>query len=188
MIPRMARWLARRLALGRLLLAAVAFFAGLTAATGPVFAQSAAPALLAISGQVVKPMAFTKDQLRALKTRKFSESRSVAQGAGDKDVVLSIDYHGVLLRDLLDLAGLKPDRREQRRAVILLTAQDGYQASFSWGELYNAQLGDSVVVVLHHGNSDLLDTDGLPALRSLQDLRGGPRHVRWLTKVEVLLP
>ncbi len=77
---------------------------------------------------------------------------------------------------------------EVRKAVILLTAQDGYQASFSWGELYNAQLGDGVVVVLRHGNSDLLDTDGLPSLRSLQDLRGGPRHVRWLNTVEVVLP
>lgn len=75
-----------------------------------------------------------------------------------------------------------------RKAVVLLTAKDGYQASYSWGELYNSALGDGVVVVLRQGNDELLDTDGLPTLRSLQDLRPGPRHVRWLQRIEVLLP
>jgi hypothetical protein len=97
-------------------------------------------------------------------------------------------YQGVLLRQLLDQAGLKPDRRAIRKAVILLTAQDGYQASFSWGELFNSQLGDGVVVILRQNTDELLETDGFVSLRSLQDTRSGPRHVRWLTKIEVLLP
>jgi len=36
--------------------------------------------------------------------------------------------------------------------------------------------------------ASLLDSEGLPSLRSLQDLRPGPRHVRWPTRIEVLLP
>lgn len=152
---------------------------------GSVCAQSA-PILLEISGQVNTPLRLTKEQLVALKRVEFTESRSVEQDG--KSTVKSVRYQGVLLRQLLDQAGLKPDRRAIRKAVILLTAQDGYQASFSWGELFNSQLGDGVVVVLRHNADELLETEGFASLRSLQDARPGPRHVRWLNKIEVLLP
>lgn len=102
---------------------------------------------------------------------------------------MEIRYQGVPLKELLDHAGLKPDRREIRKTVVLLAAKDGYQASFFWSELYNSSLGDGVIVVLRQDNVDLLEVEGfLPALRSFQDLRSGPRHVRWLTQIEVLLP
>lgn len=155
---------------------------------GASFAQSA-PAtqvLLEIAGQVNTPLRLTKEQLVALKRVDFSESRSIEQDG--KTTVQSMRYQGVLLKQLLDQAGLKPDRRTIRKAVILLTAQDGYQASFSWGELFNSQLGDGVVVILRHNADELLETDGFATLRSLQDTRPGPRHVRWLNKIEVLLP
>ncbi len=152
----------------------------------PAHSQPAAPVLLEVSGQVNQPLQLSKAQLLALPRKEFSENRTVTQDG--KDVTLTVRYQGVLLRTLLDEAGLKPDRRAVRKAMVLLTAKDGYQASYSWGELYNSSLGDGVVLVLRHGNDELLETDGLPALRSLQDLRPGPRHVRWLNKIEVLLP
>ena len=89
--------------------------------------------------------------------------------------------------DLLDRAGLKPGRNDIRGAIVLLTARDGHQTSFSWSELYNSALGNGVIVVLRQSNDELLDTDGLPGLRSLQDNRPGPRHVRWLTRIAVQL-
>lgn len=151
----------------------------------PLRAQPAA-ALLEIGGAVHQPLAFTRAQLLAWPRKDYAENRTVVQDG--REVTLTIRYQGVPLRDVLDQAGLKPDRREVRKAIVLLTAKDGYQASFSWGELYNSGLGDGVVVVLHQGNDELLDTDGLPALRSLQDTRSGPRHVRWLNRVDVLVP
>ena len=121
----------------------------------------------------------------------WSERRRVVEGVAvspSQAPESQLEYRGIRLRDLIERAGIKADRREQRRAVILATAQDGYQASFSWGELFNSSLGDSVVLVLREGALDLIERDGLPALRSLQDLRSGPRHVRWLARIEVLLP
>ena len=122
---------------------------------------AAQPALLEVTGQVVQD---------------------------GKEAQLAIRYQGVRLTELLDRAGLKPGRRDIRRAIVLLTARDGYQASFSWGELYNSALGDGVIVVVRQSNDELLDTDGLPGLRSLQDTQPGPRHVRWLARIEVQLP
>lgn len=145
-----------------------------------------APVMLEINGQVNSPMRMTKEQLLALKRVDFIESRSVEQDG--KSSVQAVRYQGILLKNLLEQTGLKLDRRVVRKAVILLTAQDGYQTSFSWGELFNSQLGDGVVVILRQNSDELLETDGFASLRSLQDIRPGPRHVRWLNKIEVVLP
>jgi DMSO/TMAO reductase YedYZ molybdopterin-dependent catalytic subunit len=143
----------------------------------------AGPALLEVTGHVEKTLALDRSDLLALARHDYAEQRTMSQDG--KDARLDIHYQGVPLKELLDRTGLRPDRREIRKAIVLLTAEDGYQASFSWGELYNSALGDEVIVVLRQGSDELLDTDGLPGLRSLQDMRPGPRHVRWLTRVEV---
>lgn len=152
------------------------------AAAGPAAAQ----VLIEVGGQVERPLALSRADLQALARRDYTDTRTVTQDG--KQAQLAIRYQGVPLKELLDRAGLKPDRREIRKAVVLLTAKDGYQASFSWGELYNSALGDGVILVLRQDATELLEADGLPALRSLQDLRSGPRHVRWVTRIDVLLP
>lgn len=149
----------------------------------PAAAQSA---LLEVVGQVQDPLVLSRTELLAMTRRDYADQRTVVQDG--KEVKLTDRYQGVPLKELLERAGLKPDRRKIRKAIVLLTAKDGYQASFSWGELYNSALGDGVIVMLRERNDELLDTDGLPGLRSLQDTRSGPRHVRWLTRIEAQLP
>lgn len=148
-------------------------------------AQAAEPVLLQIGGMVQNRLTLTGKELRALPQKDYTEKRSVI--VDGREVTQSVGMRGIPLRMLLDQAGLASDRHSVRRAYVLLTAQDGYQTTFSWGELYNTRLGDDVLVLLQHGEDDLLARDGLPSLRSLQDVRPGPRHVRWLTSIEVLL-
>lgn len=161
----------------RTLLALLACWAGL--------AQAAEPVLLQVGGLVQHKLALTAQDLRALPQKDYTEKRSVI--VDGRELTQTVLMRGVPLRALLDQAGLTPDRHAVRRAYVLLTAQDSYQTVFSWGELYNARAGDDVLVLLRHGDDDLLARDGFPSLRSLQDIRPGPRHVRWLTSVEVLL-
>ncbi|MDP3699714.1 MAG: molybdopterin-dependent oxidoreductase [Hylemonella sp.] len=147
--------------------------------------QAADPVLLQVGGMVQHKLMLTAQDLRALPQKDYTEKRSVI--VDGREVTQTVLMRGIPLRALLDQAGLASDRHSVRRAYVLLTAQDGYQTVFSWGELYNTRLGDDVLVLLHHGDEDLLARDGFPALRSLQDVRPGPRHVRWLKSVEVLL-
>lgn len=156
----------------------------LYALAGAAYAADAV--LLQVTGLVHQPLALTAGDLQALPQRDYTEKRSVVLDG--REVTQTVVLRGVPLRELLDRAGLAPDRHVVRRAIVLLTAQDGYQTAFSWGELYNTRLGEDVLVVLRHGDDDLLARDGFPSLRSLQDLRSGPRHVRWLKSIEVLLP
>ena len=148
-------------------------------------AQAADPVLLQVGGMVHHRLQLSAPDLRALPQKDYTEKRSVI--VEGREVVQAVTMRGIPLRALLDQAGLASDRHSVRRAYVLLTAQDGYQTVFSWGELYNTRLGDDVLVLLRHGDDDLLARDGLPSLRSLQDVRPGPRHVRWLSSVEVLL-
>ena len=148
-------------------------------------AQAADHVLLQIGGMVQHRLTLTARDLRAQPQKDYTEKRSVI--VDGREVVQTVTMRGIPLRTLLDQAGLASDRHSVRRAYVLLTAQDGYQTTFSWGELYNTRLGDDVLVLLRHGDDDLLARDGLPSLRSLQDVRPGPRHVRWLTSIEVLL-
>ena len=148
-------------------------------------AQPREPVLLQIGGMVHNKLTLTAQDLQALPQKDYTEKRTVT--VDGREVVHSVVMRGIPLRNLLDQAGLASDRHSVRRAYVLLTAQDGYQTVFSWGEIYNTRLGDDVLVLLKHGDDDLLARDGLPSLRSLQDVRPGPRHVRWLTSVDVLL-
>lgn len=147
--------------------------------------QAADPVLLRVGGMVQQRLQLSAQDLRGLPQKDYTEKRSVI--VDGREVVQTVTMRGIPLRALLDQAGLASDRHSVRRAYVLLTAQDGYQTVFSWGELYNSRQGDDVLVLLRHGDDDLLARDGLPSLRALQDLRPGPRHVRWLTSVEVLL-
>jgi hypothetical protein len=148
-------------------------------------AEAADPVLLQVGGMVQQRLQLSAQDLRDLPLKDYTEKRSVI--VDGREVTQTLTLRGVPLRALLDRAGLASDRHSVRRAYVLLTAQDGYQTVFSWGELYNSRQGDDVLVLLRHGDDDLLARDGLPSLRALQDLRPGPRHVRWLTSVEVLL-
>lgn len=149
------------------------------------FVQAAEPVLLQVGGLVQHKLALTAQDLKSLPQKDYTEKRSVI--VDGREVTQTVLMRGIPLRALLDQAGLAPDRHAVRRSYVLLTAQDGYQTVFSWGELYNTRGGDDVLVLLHHGDDDLLARDGFPSLRSLQDVRPGPRHVRWLNSVEVLL-
>lgn len=141
---------------------------------------------LKVLGQVQDRLSLSAQDLHAMPIKTLEEQRSVTQDG--RQVVRKVIYEGVLLRDLLERAQPLPDRRQIRKAVVLLTATDGYQASFSWGELFNSNLGDGVIVVLRQDGKDVIKADGWPTVRSLHDKRSGPRHVRWLQQLELLLP
>lgn len=141
--------------------------------------------LLTVQGAVQQRLALDREALSKLSWREFTEVRQLGQASVAEQV--TVRYQGVTLREILDQALLAPDRRDVRRAVVVLTAKDGYQTVFSWGELYNSRLGEGVILVRSQDDRDLLQHDGGPSLRSLYDIRSGPRHVRWLQKIEVLL-
>ena len=128
---------------------------------------------------------FTQAEIAALPQTELVETRSV--GAGDKAEAQALRWRGVLLRELLDAACLqKLDRYALRHTAVVARATDNYAALFSWGELYNGRAGYSVLVITALNGKPLPPSEGPYALRSLADTRSGPRHVKWLQRLEVI--
>ena len=149
-------------------------------------ADADAAVVLRVGGAVARPLSLTRADLAALPQQRLEEVRRIEQDDG-RAQTQTRRYAGVLLRDLLDLAGLpEAARDERRRSVAVATAGDGYRAVFSYGELYLSPAGERALVAIERDGAPLDARGGPVALVSLADLRTGPRHVRDLRSIEVV--
>ena len=152
---------------------------GGTASPCPTDAAPRAPGtLLVVQQGPVARLALDAAGLAALPAATLTQRQSVSAAAnalGER----SIRYDGALLRDVLGRAGFGgPNDRGARLSVVEAVASDGYRALYSWGELFNSPLGEQAIVITSVDGRPLDETAGPLALRSLADLRPGPRHVR----------
>ena len=139
---------------------------------------------LAVTGMVETPLTLTVADLRKLPPASGGEI-AVTRHNGDKAETIT-SYKGVRLRDILDKAVLDaPGHNDVKKIAIIASATDGYAVVFSWGELYNAPAGEGIIVYYEKNGKALDDNDGEIALISAQDIRTGPRHVKWLNGIEV---
>jgi DMSO/TMAO reductase YedYZ molybdopterin-dependent catalytic subunit len=99
--------------------------------------------------------------------------------------IRSVDtYRGVLLKDLILKAGLRPEPKgEFKRTVFIAVAHDGYAVTFSWHELFNTAVGERVIVAHECGGRSLSSEDGVPILFSGADILPAPRHVKRLVRI-----
>ncbi len=144
-------------------------------------APRAAGTLLTVQAGPSPARRYDAAALAALPAGSWTQRRQVA-ASGAVPSEQSVTWGGFLLRDVLTDAGFgRPaGPRSEPTTVVEAVATDGWRALFSWGELFNHALGDQVVVVIRQ-DGRALDTHAGPlALRSLGDLRAGPRHVRKL--------
>ena len=123
-------------------------------------------------------LAFSEADLAALPPTRLTQRLSVSSSASSA-TERSLVYGGVLLRDVLLKSGFAfASDRGARTMFVEAVATDGYRAVFSWGELFNGAAGEQVLVITTQDGKRLDDAAGPLALRSLDDLRPGPRHVR----------
>lgn len=167
------------------LLALVALVSGAASACPTDATPRAAGTMLTIQGAGPATRALTVTDLAALPATSLTQRQSITSGQG-AGTERSVTWSGHLLRDILLQAGLGgPTDRGARLATLELVATDGYRALFSWGELFKTAVGDQVLVITAQDGRPLDAIAGPVALRSLADLRPGPRHVRNLCAVVV---
>ncbi|MDY0978079.1 molybdopterin-dependent oxidoreductase [Massilia sp. CFBP9012] len=150
----------------------------------PAFAHGAPPVsaerALTIGGGVERSLTLDVEALRQRPAAELAEVR-VAGKFGVRSVV-----RGVRLRDLLKDAGIVArDHNTVKKLAIIATADDKYAVVFSWNELFNASAGENVLVLFERDGKPLPHAEGPLALLSADDLRTGPRHVKWLRSIEV---
>jgi DMSO/TMAO reductase YedYZ molybdopterin-dependent catalytic subunit len=155
----------------RALLVAVAVAFAATAALAQE-RPSSVSTQLAVTGEVQNTLKLSVDDLRGIAKRRGCATAGA--------------YGGVRLVDVLEDADIRRDSpRALRRTYVVAFATDGYQAVFSWGELYNSPIGKDVLVAIERDGKPLQDGEGRFALISAADDKPGPRHVKWLSRVDV---
>lgn len=149
----------------------------------PVATSVATSGVLTLSGAFLNSLQITLDDLRRhasvtadpFDLRCFTTNRFIRK----------VDqYRGVLLKDLIDAAGLRNDRPgDFKRTVFIAHAHDGYAVTFSWHELFNTPIGERVLVAFERGDEPLSVEEGAPLLFSAADILPAPRHVKRLAGI-----
>ena len=157
--------------------------------TTVAFAQSAPQAAntLRVQGNVERELTLGISDLRGLAVQRVEDVRQIKMaGTTDQFGEQKRSYTGVLLRDVLTSARpVEKQRHDLRRSIVVATASDGYQAVFSWAELFLSPIGDGALVIFERDGAPLPESEGPLALVSLRDTQPGPRHVKWLQKVDI---
>lgn len=163
--------------------------AALLAATllwGTTFAQVSES--VHVGGNVANPLDLTVSDLRTMPRHQMDDLRKISGADGKPQAGSQVHrrYVGVRLRELLDCAfPTEPKRHDLRRSIVVVTATDGYQAVFSWAELYLSPIGDGALIYYERDGKPLDDREGRIALVSLQDTSRGARHVRSVQRIEI---
>lgn len=149
-----------------------------------VIAPPAVEASLVLNGRFQRPLQFSLEQLRQYDSvlatpfdlRCYTTNRFIR----------SVEpYRGVRLTTLITEAGL-PNTvpGEFKRTVFVAVGQDGYVVTFSWHELFNTPVGETVLVAYECGGRALDAEEGAPVLFSGSDILPAPRHVKRLARIE----
>jgi DMSO/TMAO reductase YedYZ molybdopterin-dependent catalytic subunit len=162
------------------LLAASLWVAGMAV---PALAADAT-ASLTVTGDVRRSLVVDADALRAFAPDAQVSFRSAREIDGQPQSASVVK--GVRLLALLEQAGLaERDRFDWRKTVVVAIARDRYRAVFSWPELANTDTGAQVMVCYERDGAPLSAQDGPLAILAPGDTRTGPRHVKWLQRIEV---
>ena len=89
-------------------------------------------------------------------------------------------------KTILDNAGIEiSSKKDFNRIYIHVIASDGYDVIFSYNEIFNTKNGDNIIVFYKKNGKLLEPHEGKIALISTDDIKNGPRHIKWLQKIIV---
>ena len=137
-----------------------------------------------ISGLVEENSSFSKERLLRLDQQDLG---IIQLRKGDGEVYLELEKtKGVLLKDVLESVPVKGQTNKNYSAYFVdCKAVDGFQAVYSWNELFNSPLGDSVCLITEANGKSLEQMSQSIMMVSLQDQITGKRNLRNLSSIEV---
>lgn len=135
-----------------------------------------------ISGDVEFPLTLTVDSIKKMHVVLLDSLNVVCQSGAIMNQ--SSASSGVLLKDILNKAGIKQRNHTDRNFYIVVRATDGYKATFSWAEIFNNPTGENTYIIFEENNNPLTKK-GAMMLICNNDIKTGPRHVNWLKSIEV---
>ena len=137
---------------------------------------------ISVTGDIQFPLNLTVDSLKKMNVVVLDSLNTVCQSGALRSQ--SKNSRGVLLRDIINKAGIKQLDHADRNFYIVARASDGYKATFSWAELFNNPTGEHTYIIFEENNQPIIK-NGAMVLSCNNDIKTGPRHVNWLKSIEV---
>jgi DMSO/TMAO reductase YedYZ molybdopterin-dependent catalytic subunit len=137
-----------------------------------------------VVGLVNHPLKLTAGDLSSMPQTEVNNVGLIC-GSGRHDGVVK-SYRGVRLTAVLERADVIVRRHGVANSIfVTLASSDGRLALFSYQELFNTAVGEQAIVILERDGRPLDEKEGEIAFVSANDLRPGPRRLRYLQKIEV---
>lgn len=141
---------------------------------------------LRIVGRVTNPLSIPIDTLHAMDCLELGDLPMIC-GSGEPKGRIGA-CRGVLLAELINQAEVVvKEHNDTKKMFVVATSDDGYKAVFSWQEIFNSPNGDGILVVLEKDGHPLYGGCGGVDLLSAHDHLTGPRYVRQLKTVEIVM-
>lgn len=142
--------------------------------------------IFSISGRVEEARAFSLEELLGMDTVEVNDLL-MACGSGEPKGRIN-DCRGILLTDLINLAKvIIIGHYDTRKMYVAASSNDGYATVFSWQELFNSSVGEGVMVILEKDGKRLYEEGGWVDLFSAGDFLSGPRYVKKLSNIKILM-
>ncbi|MFV0439578.1 MAG: sulfite oxidase-like oxidoreductase [Desulfopila sp.] len=141
---------------------------------------------LRICGRVATPLQIDRAVLQTMDTIEANNLRLIC-GSGEPRETIS-HLSGVLLSDVINMAEVViEDHNDTKKMYIIAASPDGYKAVFSWQEIFNSSVGEGVMIVLERDGKQLYQQGNAVDLVSSHDFLTGPRYVRQLESIEIVM-
>lgn len=139
-----------------------------------------------IIGRVATPQIVGWETLTTMASVKIDGLQMIC-GSGEPKGAIG-QCKGVLLADIINSVDvLITDHNDTKKMYIVASADDGYKTVFSWQEIFNTATGEGVLVILEKGNRASDANRQVVDLLSTRDFLTGPRHVRELSTIEIVM-
>ncbi|MGC4020775.1 MAG: hypothetical protein QM734_01930 [Cyclobacteriaceae bacterium] len=93
---------------------------------------------------------------------------------------------GILIKEILQPIEIKVDSPKLlSEFYFVFLASDGYKVVYSWNELFNTAVGDSVYLITEKNGKSISDMDDSILVVSTKDLKTGRRNLKGLTSILV---
>ncbi len=138
---------------------------------------------VSVKGKIKNPMVLTVASLKKMNTMNGKDVKIICQSGEEKKDLK--DFKGVLLRDILDSAGVLMDHKKDRgKFLVLVTASDNYKVIFSYNELYYGASGNHIFLVYEENGHEIME-EGKLIIFCSSDKVSGPRHIKWVQEIEI---
>ena len=140
-----------------------------------------------VRGAVKHPLALTLNDLEDMPPSHISALVRIEEKATltDPEKDSGTDrYSGVLLRDILEKAGMKYVRKWEPGVYIRVKGEADQEAVFSFGEIFYSSSGRSILLAYEKSGSPIKTEEGLGELAIATDVRAG-RFVKGIKEIIV---